>query len=461
MAPETSIDSYVVAWLLTGAVKRQTLVKLAGRLGLAIPGTRLTALPPDVIADALVDRWEEPDVRRAIIETLNRALPDQRAAADRAGADEQALKELVREVVHAQDPRRLDGLVWALAQSPHEAARGLARGLIHSLEHVALHQEVSSAYAQVEDAESAHAEALVDLRATRQALRRVERERDRLVRANADLGRRLAEATAELRAATAERKALQRELAALRCLHAEASEVVATRLARAAELARLQEELDAARQAEATWRARAEEADAERRRLLADLEEMSRWLHRPPGRRQGRDVRVAVFLDGENLLYSARAAFGERTQISLSQVLAAATRDRTLTDAVAYVGRLPVEGIWEPPQPTLADYQPPYRVRLQRPIKRDGTTWTGNWDVGIAVDVLTRAGGVDVIALASGDGDFLPLLTYCKRHGIRIEVLAFPGSGSSALALAADDYQELGPDVLWTAEEVSGSIRAR
>lgn len=461
MASETSIDPHVAAWLLCGGVKRQTLVKLAGRLGLALPGIRLSALPPDVLAEALVDRWDEPDVRRAIIDTLNRSLPDERALVDRAGAGEEALRDLTRDVIRDRDPRRLDGLIWALAQSPHEEARGLARGLIQSLEHVALHQEVSSAYAQVEDVESAHAEALTDLRATRQALRRAERERDRLARSNADLTRRLAQATAGLRAAASERKALQRELAALRRQLDEAREAAATRLARAAELARLQGELEAARRAEAAWRARVEEADAERRRLLADLEEMSRWLHRLPGRREASDVRVAVFLDGENLLYSARAAFGERTQVSLSRVLAAATRNRTLTEAVAYVGRLPVEGIWEPPQPTMADYQPPYRVRFQRPLKREGATWTGNWDVGIAVDILTRAGGVDVIALASGDGDFLPLLTYCKRRGISTEVLAFPGSGSSALALAADHYQELGPDVLWAADEVPGSIPAR
>ncbi|MDQ7849208.1 MAG: NYN domain-containing protein [Armatimonadota bacterium] len=461
MAPETGTDPHVVAWLLTGGVKRQTLVKLAGRLGLTFPGTRLSTLPPDVIADALVDRWDEPDVRRAVVEVLNRSLPDERAGVARAGTDEEALKNLVREVIHASDPGRLDGLIWALAQSPHEVPRGLARGLIHSLEHMALHQEVSSAYAQVDDAESAHAEALTDLRVTRQELRRSERERDRLARSNADLSRRLVQATAELRAAASERKALQRELARLRRQLDEAREAVATRLAGAAELARLQEGLEAARQAEATWRARVDEVDAERRRLLADLEEMSRWLHRLPGRREDRDVRVAVFLDGENLLYSARAAFGERSQVSLSRILAAATRDRTLTEAVAYVGRLPVEGVWEPPQPTLADYQPPYRVRFQRPIKREGATWSGNWDVGIAVDILTRAGGVDAIALASGDGDFLPLLVYCRRHGIRTEVLAFPGSASSALALAADHYQELGPDVLWAAEEVSGSIPTR
>lgn len=458
---DTSADRHAVHWLLTVALKPKVLVKLAGRLGLEILGARLSAVPPEAIVDGLVERWDEPDVRRAIVDALDRSLPDQRAQVARAGNDVEALQALVREVLRDPNPRRLDGLIWALVQSPHEAARALAPALIHTVEHVLLKEEVSSVYAQVEDAASAHVEALTDLRTVRQALRREERERHRLAQTNARLERQLADARSQLEAVAAERRALQKELRALQQQRDQARDAIASRLAREAELARLQQELDAARQGEATWRARLEEAESERRRLLGDLEAMSRWLHRLPGRREGSDVRVAVFLDGENLLYSARAAFGERAQVSLSRVLTAAARGRALTEAVAYVGRLPVEGIWEPPQPTLTDYQPPYRVRFQNPIKREGATWTGNWDVGIAVDILTRAGGVDAVVLASGDGDFLPLLAYCKRHGIHTEVLAFPGSGSTTLAIAAAQYQELGPDVLWKADEVPGSIPAR
>lgn len=457
MLPETDSRLQVASWLLC-TLKPKVLVKLAGRLGLEILGVRLSTVPPEVIADALVERWSEPDVRRAIADALDRSLPDECAGVARAGDDQEALQDLVREVLSDRNPRRLDGLIWALAKSPNAAARALAPALIHSIEHVLLKEEVSSAHAQVEDVATAHVEALTDLRDAQQALRRVERDRDRLAAANASLTRQVAEATDQARAAAAERKTLQKELQALRRQHDEAQEAIATRLAREAELARLQQEIDAVRHSDAIWRARLEESEAERRRLLGDLEEMSRWLHRLPGSRQGADAHVAVFLDGENLLYSARAAFGERAQVSLSRVLATAVRGRTLTKAVAYVGRLPVEGIWEPPQPTLTDYQPPYRVRFQQPIKRDGATWTGNWDVGIAVDILTRTGGVDDIVLASGDGDFHPLLAYCKRRGIRTEVLAFPGSGSTTLALSADRYQELGPDVLWAADEVPGNI---
>ncbi len=457
MPPEADI----VTWLLIAALKPQALVKLAGRAGVEFPGARLSAVPPDVIADALMEWWEEPNVRRAIVETLTRSLPDERARAAQAGADEAALQELAREVIGDPDPRRIDGLIWALAQSPHDRARALAKGLMQSIEQVVLKHEVSSAYALVEDLESASTEVSVDLKEARQALRRAERERDRLAEANARLLRQLTDVVAKQKALADERKSLEKQVRTLRRLEEDAQAAVAGRAALDAELARMRQELVAAREAEGILRGRLDAVEADRKGLLTDLEEMSRWLHRLPGRRDGSDTRVAVFMDGENLLYGARAAFGEHAHVSLSRVLSAAARGRKVTQGVAYVGRLPVEGIWEPPQPTLGDYQPPYRVRHQHPIKREGTAWTGNWDVGIAVDILTHAGGVDAIVLASGDGDFLPLVTYCKRHGIRTEVLAFPGSGSATLAIAADLYLEMGSEVLWAGGEVPHGIPAR
>ncbi len=111
------------------------------------------------------------------------------------------------------------------------------------------------------------------------------------------------------------------------------------------------------------------------------------------------------------------------------------------------------------PPPELAgvvmrDWKDPVvrQIRYQPPAKLQGKTWMVNWDIGIAVDILTQANGPDVIVLASGDGDFLPLLTYCKRRGIRMEITAFPGSDSTVLAIAANAYHALGPDVLWRSD---------
>lgn len=445
MRLENDLDPHVVTWLLSWAVKPKVLVKLAGRLGLEYPGTRLSTIPPPEIAAALMERWTEPDVRREITTALDRALPDQRGVV----AQTDHLEELTRKVLRDPDPSGLHGFIWALAQSPRLEARGLAGGLIQAIARVSLEHAVSDAHALVEDLELDRSGVAADLKAVQQALRRAERERARLADKNAQLQQQFAAIEARLHGMTEERKALEKEVRTLRRRQQEAEEAIRTHAELEAQLLRAREEMAAVAQAAEAMRGRLDAVEAERRGLLADLEEMSRWLHRLPGERVGADLRVGVFIDGENLLYSARAAFGVDARVSLQRVLEVAARGRTVTRVVAYVGRLPVEGNWEPPQPTLTAYRPPYIVRYQHPIKRRETTWTGNQDVGIALDILTQAGGIDVVVLASGDGDFLPLLTYCKRRGIRVEVMAFPGSDSSILALSADAYQDLGPEVLW------------
>ena len=50
---------------------------------------------------------------------------------------------------------------------------------------------------------------------------------------------------------------------------------------------------------------------------------------------------------------------------------------------------------------------------------------------------------VDVIVLASGDGDFIPLVEYLKNQGKRVEVIAFGKSTSSRLKEIADEFIDL------------------
>ena len=67
-----------------------------------------------------------------------------------------------------------------------------------------------------------------------------------------------------------------------------------------------------------------------------------------------------------------------------------------------------------------------------------------DWDVGIAVDAIKTAAGVDTIVLVSGDGDFVPLIEYLKNQGKRTEVIAFGKSTSSHLKEVTDEFLDLG-----------------
>lgn len=67
----------------------------------------------------------------------------------------------------------------------------------------------------------------------------------------------------------------------------------------------------------------------------------------------------------------------------------------------------------------------------------------GNWDVGIAVDILRFSKRVDAIILVSGDGDFADLLNYLKHEGVKTEVAAFGKTCSAKLREVADEFLDL------------------
>ncbi|HPT40492.1 MAG TPA: NYN domain-containing protein, partial [Candidatus Paceibacterota bacterium] len=54
---------------------------------------------------------------------------------------------------------------------------------------------------------------------------------------------------------------------------------------------------------------------------------------------------------------------------------------------------------------------------------------------------------VDAIVLATGDGDFIPLIEYLRSNGKQIEVISFGRSSSGKLREAADEFIDLGDDL--------------
>jgi uncharacterized LabA/DUF88 family protein len=59
------------------------------------------------------------------------------------------------------------------------------------------------------------------------------------------------------------------------------------------------------------------------------------------------------------------------------------------------------------------------------------------------MDIIKQMSKIDSVVLASGDGDYAPLLEYVKNFGIRAEVIAFGKSCSSKLIDIADDFIDL------------------
>jgi uncharacterized LabA/DUF88 family protein len=69
-----------------------------------------------------------------------------------------------------------------------------------------------------------------------------------------------------------------------------------------------------------------------------------------------------------------------------------------------------------------------------------------DWDVAIAVDAIRIAERVDVVVIASGDGDFIPLVQHLQHMGVQVEIVSFGNSVSSRLREEADIFTDLAQD---------------
>ncbi len=153
------------------------------------------------------------------------------------------------------------------------------------------------------------------------------------------------------------------------------------------------------------------------------------------------DQRVAVFIDVQNLYYSARALYGNK--VNFSKILETATAGRKLVRAIAYAVKAEM-----PEEQNFFDALEKAGIEVK--TKELQTFVSGqkkaDWDVGIAVDVLTMAPKVDAVILCSGDGDFQILLHHAKSEGCRAEVISFGKSTSAKLIEEADDFVDMDTD---------------
>lgn len=151
-----------------------------------------------------------------------------------------------------------------------------------------------------------------------------------------------------------------------------------------------------------------------------------------------KEQRVEVLIDVQNLYYSARNLY--RQKVNFAEVLKEGVAGRKFIRAFAYVVRTKT-GEEKPFFDALTKLGIETRVRDLQEFY--GGAKKADWDVGIVIDAIRTAGSLDVIVLASGDGDFIPLVEYLKNQGKRVEVLSFGKTTSLKLKEAADEFMDL------------------
>ena len=151
--------------------------------------------------------------------------------------------------------------------------------------------------------------------------------------------------------------------------------------------------------------------------------------------------RLAIFVDVPNILYAAERA---GVTVDWTKVANYFARGRTLMRAIAYAPISDDPGAKRDAERFVLPFlDKDYRI-VTKPLKRfTGGAVKANFDVELAIDILTMADRLDVIALVSGDGDFRRLVEIVGSRGVRVEVMAFGASTSKDIREVADRYIDI------------------
>lgn len=152
-----------------------------------------------------------------------------------------------------------------------------------------------------------------------------------------------------------------------------------------------------------------------------------------------KEQRVGILVDVSNMYHSAKNLYKKR--VNFKEVLIKAVGGRKLIRATAYVIKTETE---EEAPFFEALSQQGFEVKSKDLQIFAGGAKKADWDVGIAMDAIKMADKLDVIVLVSGDGDYLPLVSYLQNtKGCLVEVIAFRKTASSKLINEADDFFDL------------------
>lgn len=150
------------------------------------------------------------------------------------------------------------------------------------------------------------------------------------------------------------------------------------------------------------------------------------------------DQRVGIFIDTQNMYYSARNAFSRR--VNFKNIVTDAVQGRKLIRAIAYVVRT-----------KTAEETPFFEALMKMGIELqekelmeyDSGHKKADWDVGLAVDVIRMLDMLDVVVIVSGDGDFIPLVEYVRNRGRIVEIMGFGETTSTKLIESTQIYTNL------------------
>ena len=145
-----------------------------------------------------------------------------------------------------------------------------------------------------------------------------------------------------------------------------------------------------------------------------------------------------MFIDTQNMYYSARNIHGRK--VNFGNIVEDAVAGRKLIRAIAYVVSTKT-GEEKPFFEALRGHG--IETREKELMEYLTGIKKADWDVGLTVDVIRMIDMLDVVVIASGDGDFVPLVDFVKSRGRIVEIVSFRETTSTRLVESADQYVNL------------------
>ncbi len=155
----------------------------------------------------------------------------------------------------------------------------------------------------------------------------------------------------------------------------------------------------------------------------------------------GPKLRLGVFLDTANL---TDRGSDDPIRVDFAKLLAHVSESRRIVHARAYC---PIyadfNGRLEHQRSVASVWDMGYDI-VTKAIKvfADGTR-KADLDLVLVIDVIRRLPTMDVVALMSGDGDYVPMVEYLREHGVRVEVYSFADAIAEELRLAANAWFDI------------------
>jgi uncharacterized LabA/DUF88 family protein len=153
--------------------------------------------------------------------------------------------------------------------------------------------------------------------------------------------------------------------------------------------------------------------------------------------------KVAIFIDGENIHYSAKHLNMRLDYLKLCRKLADGRRllrsyfytavSNQSEGKIDFINFLKLNGF------TVVTKE----IKSFNDTEGSSRNVRGALDMEMAIDVLQLSDKLDTVILCTGDGDFKALVTALGRRGIHVEICALREMTSTELIATADAYTDL------------------